>query len=304
MTTLTEETPDGVTSGWILQRWAVCFLDILGQAEAFLKTDYLPESSNTEAMTQLVAEVQASLGTVHNFYRLSEQFAGVSSEFSGGSPLRELPPELQRTARKFTSRAVHHIPWSDGIVFYTSLRPDDEKHPLASLEQILVGAATLALQQLAAGKPIRGGIDIGTGIRAEGQLFGAAVVKAYRLESKRAGYPRILVGSDLVKHLDAMASTPRRSPEEKLIASMAGDLRRLLRRDSDAEWILDYLGEYASNLLGPLFEAGLADQAYAFVRTSREHWRPRDERLFERYSQLQRYFDASAAWQSRSARAT
>jgi hypothetical protein len=78
---------------------------------------------------------------------------------------------------------------SGGMLLACPLKPEDGNVPARGVYEIVLTCATMMLAQRAAGRPIRGGIDVGTGIEIDRELFGAAIVKAYEIESSRAGYP-------------------------------------------------------------------------------------------------------------------
>jgi hypothetical protein len=47
-------------------------------------------------------------------------------------------------------------------------------------------------------RPVRGGIEIGLGAELDDrEIFGSGISEAYRLESKIADWPRILIGKQL-----------------------------------------------------------------------------------------------------------
>jgi len=58
---------------------------------------------------------------------------------------------------------------------------------MRAVYDLLLACGSLMLVQLAAEKPIRGGIDVGTGMDLDRKLFSAAMVKAYELEIKNPG---------------------------------------------------------------------------------------------------------------------
>jgi len=96
--------------------------------------------------------------------------------------------------------------WSDGVLLACPLMPErDHAVPVFGVYDILFTCAGLMLIQLASGNPIRGSVDVGTGVEAEGELFGAALVKAYQLESEVAKFPRLAVGDALVAYLQSCA---------------------------------------------------------------------------------------------------
>ena len=73
------------------------------------------------------------------------------------------------------------------------------------MRRLLQSAAATWLLTLATGRPIRGGMEIGTATEMrEGDVYGAALAEAYHLESEVAGGPRIVLGEQLVEWLQDM----------------------------------------------------------------------------------------------------
>jgi class 3 adenylate cyclase len=181
------------------------------------------------------------------------------------------------------------------------LKPEhDHAVPILAVYDILCTCAALMLVQLALGRPIRGGLDVGTGVEVDGELFGASLVKAYRLESKEAGYPRLLVGQDLVNYLQTSTHAPGSQLERQFERMLAASCLRLLAADTDARSILDYAGPQMRDILrGHLDSATerMFADARAFAHTSRSEYQrqgPDGQKLFQRYSQLVPYLDARA----------
>ena len=57
------------------------------------------------------------------------------------------------------------------------------------------------------GHPARGGLDVGLGVEiAPGEVYGAALERAYQLESEVAQHPRLVIGKELVAYLDFLTS--------------------------------------------------------------------------------------------------
>jgi hypothetical protein len=163
----------------------------------------------------------------------------------------------------------------------------------------LAAFASIAVIQLARGKPLRGGVDVGTGIETADQLFGASVVKAYELESEVAQYPRIVVGSTLREYLDALSLQPADNPDPLARYEIVQAKRalRLLTLDEDGQWILDSLGDGFREDLGANLPVGVVHDAHQFVRESVRKWQ-RHEKLGPRYKWLARYFSKRATrWQ-------
>lgn len=177
--------------------YAVSFLDLLGQQDAFLSTDFIPNRADSAAVDALHAKVRENVQTIDLLHSISARFASSDPYqhiLRQDSPLLKLPVEAQPLARKWKSSEIKHLGWSDGVVFYSSLIETENHFPVTAMFNLVASAGVIMLQLLSIKKPLRGGIDVGTAVEARNQLFGAAVVKAYQLESKHAGHPRILVG--------------------------------------------------------------------------------------------------------------
>jgi hypothetical protein len=153
------------------------------------------------------------------------------------------------------------------------------------------------LVQLAKGRPIRGGLDVGVGAVVDGELFGAGLVKAYNNESERAKHPRVVAGKDLIQYLDAKSHDPGTDFKAQFERGMAHQVRDFLIEDfEDGEWVLDYAGpKMRETMLNPETSQMLV-AARAFAHNSRLEFQARgNQKLFERYSKVLRYLDARIA---------
>jgi hypothetical protein len=100
--------------------------------------------------------------------------------------------------------------------------------------RILSGVAEMGLR---VGLLVRGGFSFGQLYHEKGVVFGEAMVDAFRLESKHAVYPRVLVSDRIIERLTGIPKTDR----------------SFLLQDKDGRWHLDYFGQmirHSSN--GPI----------------------------------------------------
>ena len=112
---------------------------------------------------------------------------------------------------------------------------------MADVRRSLEVAAAAWLLSLAAGDPIRGGMEIGTAAKmGENEVYGAALVHAYRLESKVAGGARIVVGQQLLETLQGASQDP--DVDFRGAARFATDCCSMLRKDPDGTTAIDVLG--------------------------------------------------------------
>jgi hypothetical protein len=95
--------------------------------------------------------------------------------------------------------------------------------------RILSGVAEMGLR---IGVLIRGGFSFGQLYHENGVVFGEAMVDAYQLESKHAGYPRVLVSERIIKRLTGIPNSDR----------------TFLLQDADGRWHLNYFAEMIRHL--------------------------------------------------------
>jgi hypothetical protein len=94
---------------------------------------------------------------------------------------------------------------------------------------------------------MRGSVTIGLAVRSWGQLFGPAIVRAYNLE-KVAKNPRIIVDSNIFKVLDPMPNAWHNDKDTD-----KKELRKLMRKDEDGEYFVDYLRAVSEEFNDPAF---------------------------------------------------
>lgn len=285
------EKSDKITHGY----WLVAFIDLLGQKDAFLKADFLPAAHDLEKVEAFTKAVKASIGVVHAMRRILETFraALATTTVDENSPLLGMTAEQIARIEEMKARRVRERRWSDGVLLACPLKPEAGHSPIMAVYEILCTCGALMLVQLAMGRPIRGGLDVGIAAEVDGELFGAALVKAYQNESERAQHPRLVVGKELVNYLDTMSHNP--APIERGLAQGLRDLL-LENFDGDGEWILDYAGPGMRAIMPDA--TGFLAPASAFARRSRSEFQAcgeRGEKLSERYAKVIRYLDARAS---------
>jgi hypothetical protein len=161
----------------------------------------------------------------------------------------------------------------------------------------------MLLGSLAEGKPFRAGIDIGYATELKyGDVFGPAAIKAYEIEQKIAGYPRIVVGDTLLDYLDCLQK--KRDPylgkdeeDKEACKNMAECCLRMIGIDVDGRRIIDYLGGEFRTKLYKSRENGKNisfDEVFKMARTYveseyKKRWINQDK-LATRYYLLDRYF--------------
>ena len=152
----------------------------------------------------------------------------------------------------------------------------------------LYSVAAVMLIGLGHGIPTRAGIDVGPGLTGalDEEVYGPVLLNAYRLESKKAEYPRAVVGKGLLAYLDALARLQQEPDQERALAArLALDCRaKLLCADP-------YDGLTMLHLLSP-FVAIESHPAREWVHKQYESYLENgNKKLEERYQRLMAYFD-------------
>jgi hypothetical protein len=159
----------------------------------------------------------------------------------------------------------------------------------------LLGLSVLSLASLAQEIPWRGGVDVGIGTQIfPNEVYGPVLLSAYKLESTVAESPRLVVGRGL---LDYLAFTERLSTVEPLdafAARMATGCRQMICGSDDGWPMLHVLAPVVLKATNDVPQHARTAAEW-ISRQVVEHWNAKDEKLFRRYTRLDRYFKAYAA---------
>jgi len=144
------------------------------------------------------------------------------------------------------------------------------------------------LNMLAKGIPLRGGIDVGLAIETKDEIYGTALTKPYILESKVAKSIRIVIGQELYNYIQEIAHGNSNCESEQYNVRYAQLCQKLIKQDTDSEYILDYLSDEFHSLKS--FKT-LTKEANIFLR--KEHNKLKVNGNFEvtkKYQRAMRYF--------------
>lgn len=187
--------------------------------------------------------------------------------------------------------------FSDTVVIFLPLFRD-EQHGFAkaaeSLWAALMSVANLMLISLAAGTPLRAGIDVGNGLDvSDNEVYGPVLVRAYRLESKIAEYPRAVIGDGLLRYLrflEQQANDP--TPWTGHAAERAAACKKLICTDPAGVHMLHIL---APEVLasGPNHRELPPKALHWITQELAIHEAAHDKVLMLRYRRLIEYFAAS-----------
>lgn len=180
--------------------------------------------------------------------------------------------------------------FSDTVVAHSSLDIVERQIPLDACSNILMKAAASQLFSLARKTPIRGGIEIGLGIEiSDLEVFGASVYEAYRLESKVADWPRIVVGKRLQEYIINAANGRANCDSDLMNQAHARICLDLLRFDHDNVAMLDLLSSTLVTISGVGYVEWLAKARQFVAAELRRFKKHGDNKLADRYSKLSNY---------------
>lgn len=275
----------------MIGNYCVGFFDLLGQREALRAQSLLPQPKSPAEETAWVDTVKRSIGAIGSLHsRASGMLAARSNNQSG---LRSsLPPEQQRLWDQMSAEKVRTQRWSDGLLCFSALKDSEVRCQMNGVFRLFGLAGTLCLMGLASKQPLRGALEIAWAAELyPGELYGAAVARAYELESEKAGYPRIVVGPQLLQFLSLHSANDQMDPFSRNDQSLAKLCLEMLVQDADGTWMLHYLGQTFQECISAEAHADLYEMAQDFIADElRRHAQNQNEKLRSRYALLARYF--------------
>lgn len=260
----------------------VAFLDVLGQRDKFrgLKK---PTSEREEDEVKEVLRQTAGFVT-----ELRTVFQNQFEAFEAGTP----------NMRRHTKEGVRPSFTGFSDSFVTSVPLREEGHELVPVVTVFSGlsaACVVMLTALASKHPLRGGIDVGLATEiGPGEIYGTALERAYLLESRVAKYPRLVIGDELWRYLNAALThfESQTTPVAKAITAIVKKTMQMIVTDADGHRILDYLGPVAAENAGPDHGQLMIQPAYNFVLAEQKLMLEKgDPELIGRYVLLRRYFE-------------
>lgn len=288
--------------------YCVAFLDLLGQKRAMKAIEEpfraLLDAHHTGSIElrntsqeHLGMAVRNSIGVIEAFNK-SLEYSRNATEESLEAYLQKILPIKRQVVKQALSAQIKCSRLSDGIVLYAPLTPSESNSPGQALQLVLAQCGLLHINQLVAGHPLRGGIEVAPAMEVENSgLHGPALVAAYELEQS-AGYPRLVVGPGLRKFasvLDQLGA--ERSRQEKAITtSISGVVQRMIRQDGDGKHIVDVFGRAFKEAGPPGVTGATLKKCLAFAREQKALFESSVEedstKLAKRYAELTRYLES------------
>lgn len=290
-------TATGKADTLSVANYVVAFVDLLGQRAELHGEGLLPDVADEQVKARLISKVRATVGSIVALQERSTAMMAAMHAREDDALRQSLPLDRRAIWDDVRRPIVKSQYWSDGLVCYCPAADELARCPMTGVFEVLSLAGTLCFIGLASERPLRGGIEIAWGVElgTEG-LYGAAVARAYELESQVADYPRIVVGPRLVEYMRAQAAGSPADPYSQVNWQMARVCSSMLMVDDDGHHVVNYLGAgFRQAVTAPSYEA-LYEKAYSYVRAQlHQHRSTRDTKLAFRYTRLERYFNGHPA---------
>lgn len=283
--------PFPIPENYNFYNYCVCFVDILGQQEALRGHGAIHDFPTRDDFVKAAKTVIAPIVTLQK--RTSEMVQLIVEAQPNSTYRATLSPALQAEWDEIQKTHLTTQYWSDGLVAFVCLTPEKVKCPINGVFATFGMAGNEMLIGLGSRAPIRGGIDIAWGIELKpGELYGAAIARAYELESKQAQYPRIVVGSETIKYLKAQFASTEQDNLSAYNRGIAKICLDMIITDVDGLPILHYLGDTFREHVFQNAPKELYVEARKFVEEQYTHFKNKpDSKLAFRYRQLLDYFE-------------
>jgi len=209
--------------------YIVAFIDILGQKE------------NLEKFPKLILDdidMQSLEESIRETYAKKYKICNLANKwFKDNRYLQNNVHEIILSGKR---EGVNIEYWGDAIVVYSKLAPSPRDIDLREVYNIISGCACFMLIMLSENIAIRGGVEIGVALdKLDFGIYGSALYGAYELAEHIAGYPRIVVGEELIKFLSSRSSENYLDKINQGLAKKCLDL--ICEDEGDGRKIIDFL---------------------------------------------------------------
>jgi hypothetical protein len=284
------ELDDGTV---LIGQYVVLFMDVLNQREAIRRLEKLP--TNKVEHAGYVSALKDSKGKVEGLRKILRTFYASYRDAPSVAPIEQLNTEQRAVFDRLKAgrSSLSFQGFADTVVAFAPLTSSDSGVlPVDSLYAVLAAAGSALMTSLAAGVPIRGGLDINVAlVFPENDLYGPAALEAFRLESEVAQYPRVAIGKNVLEFLHTVLASTQGGLLAQTNREMAKVCLSLLETAPDAVPFVNFLGTPFRKILdgsaNNLFSKGLD-----FARREHEKFLAvGNQKLAGRYSLLRQYFE-------------
>lgn len=275
----------------------VAYIDLLGQSNQLSRFRMPTNETEAEQVNQAISQ---SALRVHWIRTIFEGFFDGLVRIAPET-IERVPADQRESFRRARSITLRQVGLSDSFVISTSLFGRGEVEGASRTAQatrsVLLGVAGVSLLALSRHIPLRGGITVGTGVELfDREVYGPALVDAYRLETELADYPRVVIGQGLFDYLTYLENLPPNTSFDVGAAATAKECRQLIcAAPDDGQPMLHILSPVITTL--PTATGGTWDELRAgvvqWVHDEADRFaHERNEKLRNRYVRLSRYLDA------------
>lgn len=254
----------------------VCsMIDILGQKEKLMKL-------NDMSLAESIPIFSQTYGNVKDFRKYTNESINFVNQIKSKHNLKN----------SFTSNPIEMKSFSDLITSYVLLGNKEHKLQFQGIYFLLLSNCEVFLKMLVDGIALRGGIDLGMAIKNnENELYGSALLNPYILESKVAKSIRIVIGQTLYDYIQKVSSNEDSNDELlDLNIRYAQLCKKLIKQDTDGEYILDYLSDEFSQMESFTI---YCEKAKRFLDTEYNNLKRKQEfDVVKKYQQAIKYFES------------
>jgi hypothetical protein len=265
---------------------------VLGQRIALHGQGLLPGYQSDEDRVRFDQTLRASIGSILALQRDAAQIIDASEPRIDSDLRARLTNEKQAIWDASFRAPIQTQRWSDGLMLFTPIADELVRCPPTAIFRLFALAGMLCFLGLARRQPLRGAIELSWAAELNpGELHGAAVARAYELESAVADYPRIVVGPLLVDYLSIQSRRPETHDFAGINRALATRCLGMLAEDADGHWRINFLGDDFRSAVTDSNHALLYDKALVYISGQlSEHRKTKNTRLAFRYVRLQHYF--------------
>lgn len=224
--------------------YITAYLDLLGTTSRLNRLDEFFTPIDEHTKKEIAISAMQPLVTFRNSFNL------FYSAFSKRQDMTGIKASVEKKLNvKFPKLKISYF--SDSVILNLPILIMDGLPLLLELEVMFVASCIACLVCASMGWPIRGGIDLGIGINFGYEIVGNSLAKAYYLESKKAIYPRIIIGDklpDLINNFAKLQNTNCKTDElysalNDINKSYCENVKRIIYEDFDNQITVDYLNK-------------------------------------------------------------
>lgn len=274
--------------------YCILYLDVLGQSHLLDQLERLPETQEEEAHANEILNQTANfLEHLREWFKDFFEVHAAESDW-----IATLPNDKRNAMGKMLETHVDMHFFSDSIQISVSLLDDgsEQSTQMNGVTAAMLAGCGMHLLSLSVGKATRGGIDVGWALKMDtGEIYGASLAHAVRLEQKDAKYPRIVVGDGLRNYLRWVQEYPFKSIFGLSAQRAAEAAERLIFKDVDGVHALDFMGSEMKQTSRDAFDSDVIESVLSFVEQERTRFRSENNhKLADRYDALWKYVTSRA----------